>query len=65
MNKQVLPVTHTPMSAADMRAELDGIALAWWPELLLTMHTARSQEDVFTATLARLGECVREELALA
>ena len=56
-------MTHTPISAADMRAELDGIDLAWWPELLLTMHTARPQDDLFTATLVTLGECVREELA--
>ena len=53
------------MSAAEIRAELQDIELAWWPEFLLAMDTAPSDEDSFTVSLRTLAACVTEEESLA
>ena len=53
------------MSAAEIRAELQDIDLAWWPEFLLTMDTVRTDQDSFSVSLASLAACVTEEESLA
>jgi hypothetical protein len=53
------------MSAAEIRAELQDVELAWWPEFLLAMDTAPSDEDSFTVSLQNLAKCLREEESLA
>jgi hypothetical protein len=53
------------MSAAEIRAELRGIELAWWPDFLLAMDTTPPDEESFTVSLENLALCLREEDSLA
>ena len=53
------------MNAAEIRAELRDVELAWWPEFLLTMDNATADEDSFTVSLQTLAACAREEESLA
>ena len=53
------------MSAAELKDELNGIDLAWWPEFLLNYQQETSDADSFTASLGLLASAVAEEDSLA